>query len=228
MEIEGTYTLQASQEDVWRCLMDAQALRRAIPGVKRLEVLSEYQHSIMLDIEQPPLVGAYRGQVSVTEQHYPADYSIVFEGEGRQSTMSGQGIVWLHATGENTIVSYKGTVNLGKLATLLPAPVVKGAAKLLIQQFFLALAEQLRVSHPVRAVEAGEVMAQIDQNGGRISAIEAQAGPTTWLHRVVRLLHIGEGNVQQEQVWVRRVRRYGTIAGLLFLVWIGTRLPRRL
>lgn len=245
MDIEGTYTLQASQEDVWHCLMDAQVLRRAIPGVERLEVLGEYKHGITLDIRQSPLMGAYRGQVTVTERHYPSNYSIVFEGEGRQSTMSGQGVVQLHTLGENTIVSYKGTVNLGKLATLLPSPVVKGATKLLMQQFFLALADQLRVMHPVSVLEAGS--AKSSEDGSRLLApahTQVQEGrsdeesycaeaeilpaPPTFVHRIVRLLGIGEGDSEQELLWVQRVRRYGIIAGLLFLVWVGTRLPRHL
>ena len=239
MDIEGTYTLQAPQEDVWHCLMDAQALRRAIPGVERLEVLGEYKHGITLDIRQSPLMGAYRGQVTVKERHYPSDYSIVFEGEGRQSTISGHGVVQLHTLGENTIVSYKGTINLGKLATLLPPPVVKGAAKLLIQQFFLALADQLRVMHPVSVVEAGSgrsneddnrLLAQVGRSNEDGSHAEAETlqAPPTFVHRIVRLLGIGEGDSEQELLWVQRVRRYGIIAGLLFLVWVGTRLPRRL
>lgn len=228
MDIEGTYTLQASQEDVWHCLMDAQVLRRAIPGVERLEVLGEYKHGITLDIRQSPLVGAYRGQVTVAERHYPSDYSIMFEGEGRQTTISGQGIVRLHTLGENTIVSYNGTVNLGKLATLLPAPVVKGAAKLLIQQFFLALADQLRVMHPVSIVEAGSGSAGMSVEDGPLAKAGASVAPPTFVHRIVRLLGIGDGDFEQELLWVQRVRRYGVIAGLLFLVWVGTRLPRRL
>src|ERR1039457_3910873 len=155
MEIEGTYTLQAPQEDVWHCLMDAQALRRAVPGVEKLEVLGEYRHGITLDIRQSPLVGTYHGQVTVTDQHYPSNYSIAFEGEGRQSTISGRGVVQLSTLGENTIVTYKGTVNAGKLATLLPAHVVKGTARLLSKQFFLAWASQLRVMHPVSVIETG-------------------------------------------------------------------------
>lgn len=238
MEIEGTYTLQASQEDVWHCLMDAQALRRAVPGVERLEVLGEYRHGITLDIRQSPLVGAYHGQVTVTDRHYPSNYSIAFEGEGRQSTISGRGVVQLSTLGENTIVSYKGTVNPGKLATLLPAPVVKGAAKLLIQQFFLALASQLRVMHPVSVIEAGNgrgseeedrLAAQVVQSNE--DAFGPLAGPlttpTSLVHAIVRRLGIGGGDITQEILWVQRVRRYGTVAGLLFLVWVGTRLPRR-
>ncbi len=236
MEIEGTYTLQAPQEDVWHCLMDVQALRRAVPGVERLEVLGEYRHGVTLDIRQPPLVGSYHGQVTVTDRHYPSNYSIAFEGEGRQSTISGRGVVQLNTLGENTIVSYKGTINPGKLATLLPAPVVKGAAKLLIQQFFLALASQLRVMHPVSVIDNDRGSEEVDSLAAQVvQGNNAAPGlltgpltmPTSPVHAMVRRLGIGGGDMMQETIWVQRVHRYGTIAGLLFLVWVGTRLPRR-
>ena len=244
MDIEGTYTLQARREDVWHCLMDVQALRRAVPGVQRLETLGEYKHGIALDLRQSPLMGTYHGQVTVGERHYPSDYSITFEGEGRQSTISGHGVVKLSTLGENTIVAYKGTVNLGKLATLLPVPVVKGAAKLLIQQFFLALADQLRVMHPVSVIEAGSagnrgsvrgsedvdrLVAQVVQSNEAAfrPLSETLTAPTTLIQAIVRRLGIGGGDLEKEMLWVQRVRRYGIIAGLLFLVWVGTRLPHR-
>ncbi len=126
MDIEGTYTLQASPEDVWRCLMDQQVLRHAIPGVEKLESLGQHEHGITLQIRQPPLIGVYHGRVMLTDQHYPYHYSIAIEGEGRQSTINGHGVIHLSGRGENTVVAYKGTVNIGKLGTLLPAPVVKG------------------------------------------------------------------------------------------------------
>src|SRR5258708_18210050 len=155
MDIEGTYTLQASPEDVWHCLLDQQVLRHAIPGVEKLESLGQHEHGITLQIRQPPLIGVYHGRVMLTDQHYPYHYSIAIEGEGRQSTISGHGVIHLSGRGENTVVAYKGTVNIGKLGTLLPAPVVKGVARLLLNQFFTSLADHLRTLRPVSAAPAG-------------------------------------------------------------------------
>src|SRR5436309_12438179 len=144
MDIEGTYTLQASPEDVWQCLMDQQVLRRAIPGVEQLELIGENKYNITVHIRQTPLIGTYHGHATVTEQHYPYYYTIAIEGEGGPGTISGEGVVHLNERDENTVVAYKGILNLGKLGTLLPPPLVKGTAKLLLQQFFTALAEHLR------------------------------------------------------------------------------------
>src|SRR5205085_7811181 len=76
MDIEGTYTLQASAEEVWQCLMDTQVLRHAIPGVEQVERLDDYKHTITLHVKQTPLMGSYHGQVTIAEQHYPYYYTL--------------------------------------------------------------------------------------------------------------------------------------------------------
>jgi len=219
MDIEGTYTLQALPEDVWHCLLDQQELRRTIPGVEGLEQVGENKYAVAMHIRHAPLIGSYHGHVTLIEQQYPYYYRMAIEGEGRQSTISGEGVVHLSGRGENTIVAYKGTLNLGKLGSLLPTPLVKGAAKLLIQQFFTALADQLRTMNP-------QEISTLQQPGGNIAVSSPTVQPTL-LHTIVRLLRLGGGDPTREAQWVNRVRRAGVISALLLLVWIGTRLPRR-
>jgi carbon monoxide dehydrogenase subunit G len=237
MDIEGTYTLQASPEDVWKCLMDQQVLRRAIPGVEQLELIGENKYDITLHIKQTPLIGTYHGQATVTEQHYPYYYNIAIEGEGGPGTISGEGVVHLNCRDENTVVAYKGTLNIGKLGTLLPPPLVKGTAKLLLQQFFTALAEHLRtLPRPVSTIEVPEhnqesqesqERATLRQLEEQIAILAANAEPTKLLHTLVHELKLGGGDPILEEQWVNRIRRIGFVFGLLLLVWIGTRLPRR-
>src|SRR6266581_2225736 len=112
MNIEGTYTLQASPADVWSCLMDQQKLRKAIPGLEQLEVLGENTYVVTTHISLTPLMGSYHGQITVTEQQFPYQYQIAITGEGRQSTISGTGHIQLSELGENTVIAYKGTLNL--------------------------------------------------------------------------------------------------------------------
>ena len=231
MDIEGTYTLQASPEDVWQCLMDQQVLRRAIPGVEQLELIGENKYNIMLHIRQTPLIGTYHGHATVTEQHYPYYYNIAIEGEGVPGTISGEGVVHLNERDENTVVAYKGTLNIGKLGTLLPPPLVKGTAKLLLQQFFTALAEHLRtlptLSSTVEVAEPDRDRATFRQFEGHIAILSANAEPITLLHNLVHELKLGGGDPTLEEQWVNRIRRVGMVFGLLLLVWIGTRLPRK-
>ena len=209
--------------------MDQQVLRRAIPGVEQLELIGENKYNITVHIRQTPLIGTYHGHATVTEQHYPYYYNIAIEGEGGPGTISGEGVVHLNERDENTVVAYKGTLNIGKLGTLLPPPLVKGTAKLLLQQFFTALAEHLRTL-PRSASTVG--LAENSQDRiispeEHIAVLVTGAEPTTLLHSVVHQLKLGGGDPTLEEQWVNRIRRVGVICGLLLLIWIGTRLPHR-
>lgn len=249
MNIEGTYTLQATPEEVWRCLMDAQVLQRSMPGVERLERESSLRYAITMHIRQTPLIGLYQGHVTISDQQYPDQYRLTIEGEGKQSKISGEGIVQLSRHDENTVVHYKGTLNVGKLVTLLPPPLVQGTAKLLIQQFFTELAEYLRTLSRVEitasiasmqnedstdqeSIEILEIPAVSEPESRRKRFFPSLSAPSparlSWLPlTMVRRLGLGGGDPTREARWVERVRRFGFVFTLLALVWVGTRLPRR-
>ncbi len=241
MNIEGTYTLQAVAEDVWQCLMDPQVLLHTIPGIERLVQVKNDTYAVSLHVKNAPLIGTYSGTITITEQQYPYHYRLQIEGEGRQSSISGSGTVHLNGHDHYTIIAYTGTLTIGKLGTLLPPPVVKGAAKMLIQQFFTALADQLRASSPAQVSASEEIAgaAVVRQPGGNIVILPpvpsippaAQvAAPTTGqrvTHTIVRLLGLGGGDPEQQERWANRLRRIGIASVLLLLVWVGTRLPRR-
>lgn len=236
MDIEGTYTLQAAPEDVESCLGDVQMLRRAIPGMERLEPLGENAYAVTLHVRQAPLIGTYVGQAVVSGKQ-PYEYFITAEGEGRQGKFHIEWIVRLSRLNENTVVSYRGSVKPGKQGALLPAPLVKGAIKLLFQQFFTLVAEQLRAMNYAYTFEMDEVNgvpvleAAEDAINGVLTGEDvllASGAQSGGLLGVVRRLGLGSGDPIDEERWVNRVRRAGTISALLLLVWVGTRLPRRL
>src|SRR5258708_32664896 len=143
MNIEGTYTLQASPEDIWSCLSNKEALLNAFPGLAHLESANEGFYPLALHIKSPPLTGTYNGQASITERQAPYYCHIAIEGEGRNA-ISGNARLHLNERNGNTVIVYKGTLSFSRPGSLLPAPVIKGTAKLLIQQFFTSLADQLR------------------------------------------------------------------------------------
>jgi carbon monoxide dehydrogenase subunit G len=229
MDIEGTYTLHGPPEEIWGYLKDQQVLQRTIPGIERIEALNEERYAVAIHVGPTPLTGSYQGQITVTERHHPYYYRIAIEGEGQQSSINGVGDIHLSSQGENTIVSYKGKLNLGKIDATLPTPVVRGAAKLLIQQFFSALADHLRTANPTPAVAIGEHVRGIttlEQPGGKIVILPASPR-STFLETIVRRLGLGAGDPAAEALWVNRLRRTGVLLGLLLLVWIGTRIPRK-
>lgn len=237
MKIEGTYTVQAPPDHVWDSLMDPQVLQDIIPGVEKLEKLDGNTYEVTIQIKHAPLKGSYHGNITVTDQQFPRHYCIEIRGEGRQALFSGNGRVQLNEQNNNTIIAYKGEVKQDRRSSLLPPAVLKGAAKLLIQQFFAALALRLgaRPSTGSLNMEPPATGSVIRQPGGTITILtpklstepELSAQQATWLQTLLRWGRLGNGNQQEVVRLETRIRRFGLVAGLLFLVWVGTRIPRR-
>src|SRR6266700_3271642 len=139
MNINGTYTFQASPEVVWTLLMDIQTLHRTIQGIERLERTGEDTYAFTLHIKHASLRGSYSENAS-----------------------------------EDNVT-------------------------------------QLEVSH----IHNGHM------------AISTFPEKSSFLHTIVRQLGLGDNDLLLEQQWVNRLRRIGIVSMLLFLVWVGTRLPRR-
>jgi carbon monoxide dehydrogenase subunit G len=235
MNIEGTYTLQAPPKDVWDCLMDQQSLQIAIPGVERVEPVDEDAYALTVRVELAPLMGIYHGCVTVTERRYPSFYRITVEGKSDQHAINAEVSVHLNEHKERTVVAYEGTLHLSKAETPLPAQMVKGAAKLLIEQFFTSLSEQLSatvhtIAVTVRADRGKIVLLRppvgMPLAGSRRSQVYRPLQPTL-LVGMLRRLGLGAGDPIAEAKWVDRIRLGSIVLGVLLLVWVGSRIRRR-
>ncbi|TMC17652.1 MAG: hypothetical protein E6J34_18280 [Chloroflexi bacterium] len=239
MNIEGTYTLQASPEEIWHCLTNREVLLHTFPGQIQLEQVNEDLYNMSLNVKYTPLLGTYNGHVKITERQAPYYCHITIEGKGGQNTISGSGGVHLNERNGNTVIAYKGTLVISKHNAPLPATVVKGAAQLFSQQFFASLENQLRASLRVGATHANatlyttnEGVSVIQQPLGNIVvlppvSIEEYAETAPLAVKLARFCKLGDGDPEQETLWAKRIRGAGLISGLLLLVWLGTRLPGR-
>ena len=232
MEIEGTYTLRATPEEVWHILGNQQTLLHTIPEIKQLEPVDEFTHTLALHLNYAPLTGTYYGSVHIADSQHPHHVHLILESvRDTQNTLSGEAILDLQGHEDTTIVTYQGDVTLHKAGTQLQRTVIKGAIKLLIQQFFTGLEEQLWQQQADRQREEEEIIIRTTvqhasaQNRTRT---RQQTQPMSFLRRIVHLLRIGRGDVSEELRWTQRIRRAGYGSMLLFLVWVGTRIvPRR-
>jgi carbon monoxide dehydrogenase subunit G len=230
MKIEGTYTFQAPEEKVWNCLMDQPTIQHAFPGLERLTLIDEQTYSFAIHIRHAPMRGTYTGRARITEQDSPASYYLKIEGEGQSRTFLSECDLQISTHAENTIVSYRGDLQLGRSGALIPAQLVRATIKMLLQQFFTSIAEQLRttVEGPVYINTLEEIydIPFIEEPLSIDLAIKDQPHP--FLHRLVHLLGAGKQSAETEEQWVQRLRQVGMLTILLLLVWVGTRLPRRL
>jgi len=218
-------------------------LIETFPGIERLEQADGQGYALSLHIKQAPLMGVYGGQVSITEYQSPYFCRIAISSEGRQNTLKGSGVIHLSRNEDNTVLVYNGMLEFGRLGTRLPSLVARGAAKMLLQQFFSALADQVRANRNARGAEwveqavkteelAGAGVSVIRQAGGNIvilppPPLAQQVESSSISQTLVRWFGLGAGDYEQEVLWARRLRQAGMLSVLLLLVWVGTRIPRR-
>jgi carbon monoxide dehydrogenase subunit G len=229
MDIDGTYTLQAPPEVVWNLLMDQAMLQQNIQGMERLEQTGENTYAFTLHIKHAPLRGAYSGDAVVTKMEYPYSYHMKAEGKGVPGIFRAEWNITLTEHDEHTAVAYQGSLHFSRANTQLHGTLVKGTIKVLIQQFFMSVADHLRsASHSYLNVSEAHI-AQLDvphiQNG-RVES-STVTDKSSLLLSIVRQLGLGDNDPFLEQQWVNRLKRIGNISMLLFFVWVGTRLPRR-
>lgn len=230
MEIEGTYTLQAPTEDVWNCLTDGQTIQQAVPGLERLTRVDEHSYTFAIHIRHAPLRGTYTGSASILEPAYPTSYRLYIEGEGPTGKFHSECAIHLNGQNQNTVVSYQGNLQFGRGGALIPPPLVKATIRVLLQHFFTVLTDQLRTGRegPIYVTTLEEMYEGpfMEEQTSEQLLVRWQSAQSP-LHRLVRLLRLGERNPDLEEQWVRRLRQAGIVTALLLLVWIGTRLPRR-
>jgi hypothetical protein len=135
----------------------------------------------------------------------------------------------LTAHDENTVVAYQGSLHFSRANAQLPGSLIKGIVKVLIQQFFTAVADHLRSDGYTYEHDSEAHITQVEASHIQNGRMEASSFPdkSSFLHLVVRQLGLGDDDPFLEQQWENRLRRIGIISMLLFLVWVGTRLPRR-
>jgi carbon monoxide dehydrogenase subunit G len=214
MNIEGTYTLLAPPGRVWHAMLEQQILLHTVPGIKQIEALDKHTFAIALTINQTPFIGNYEGTFTLSEQQFPSHYLLAIQIKSEQEQFHGKISIQLHDREHSTIVAYTGTIHLASMQQSTPTTLARGAAKLLIQQFFTALDEQLSVNDiTIFPPQSSSISTHYKQKG--------------LFYTFIRLLKLGDGEPEQEQIWARRLRRASAISSLLLLVWIGTRLPRQ-
>jgi carbon monoxide dehydrogenase subunit G len=222
MNIEGTYTFQSQLTEIRQSLTKQNVLQHAIPGLEQLEAVEKNCYTFAIHIKYPPLTGTYQGQVSIVEDQQPTSYRFSIESNNGPNTITGVGSIQLHEQGDNTSVIYKGTLTLSKRGTRLAPTVTRGAVKLLIQQFFISLSDQLH----------GDQADFIESSAAPDVALlhptpTDQKAPASLTFKIVRLFGLGKNDALEEFIWAERIRRIGLFSGFLLLVWIGTRLPRK-
>ncbi len=143
MRIEGSYDVQAPRDRVWQALLDPDQLARAMPGCEKLEAVGPDEYAATLKVGVAAVKGTFQGKVRLLDKEPPARYRMTVEGNGSPGFVRGEAAMELAEVKEGTRISYTADVQVGGLIAGVGQRMLGGVARMLVEQFFSRMAEQL-------------------------------------------------------------------------------------
>ena len=138
---EGTAAIKTAPERVWAMLLDPETLRAIIPGCRSVEKISDTHFRADVNIGIGPVTGRYRADVTLSDLHPPHSVTLGGSAVGALGFGSGAGRVTLTSDGHGgTIMTYDYDAAIGGKVASIGGRLLDGATKVIIGQFFAALA----------------------------------------------------------------------------------------
>lgn len=139
---DGQAVVAASRQKVWDMLLDPDTLMSVIPGAHGIKKLSatEFQADITLGIG--PVRGLYSAEISLSELREPESATLTGSMVGALGYGRGSGHITLTEDDGKTTVSYVYEAAIGGKVASIGGRLLDGAARVVISQFFGALADK--------------------------------------------------------------------------------------
>ncbi len=144
MKLDGKHIFQATQETVWDLLTNPRHLEKALPGCEKLEEKEPGKYDALLKIGIAAVKGTYDGKVEIVDPLPPKQYRLIGEGSGNAGFVKGEAFIELTQQDQNTLVSYKGDVQVGGLIAGVGQRLIGGIAKMMLGQFFKNMEKELK------------------------------------------------------------------------------------
>ena len=137
---EGSAKVNASPEEVWAMLLDPASLQAVIPGCHDVEKISDTHFRAEVTIGIGPVKGRYRAEVTLSDLDAPSTVTLGGSAEGALGFGSGEGRITLAPENGGTLVRYEYDAAIGGKVASIGGRLLDGAARVIIGQFFSALA----------------------------------------------------------------------------------------
>jgi 2-furoyl-CoA dehydrogenase large subunit len=140
---EGTASVAASPENIWKMLLDPATLQAVIPGCHDVKKISDTHFRADVTIGVGPVKGRYRATVTLSDLDEPRGVTLSGSADGALGFGSGKGRITLTPQGNGgTTVGYVYEAEIGGKVASIGGRLLDGAARVIIGQFFASLARQ--------------------------------------------------------------------------------------
>ena len=140
---EGQATVAAPAARIWAMLLDPNTLLAVVPGAHGIEKISDTQFRADVTLGIGPVKGRYRAEISLSDLDPPRAVTLTGGADGVLGFGRGRGHVTLREEGpDRTVIAYRYEAAIGGKVASIGGRLLDGAARVIIGQFFQALAAQ--------------------------------------------------------------------------------------
>jgi 2-furoyl-CoA dehydrogenase large subunit len=140
---EGEAVVKASAQQVWDMLLDPNTLAAVIPGCHGVEKISDTHFRADVTLGIGPVKGRYRAEVKLSDLDPPKAVTLAGHAEGGLGFGAGEGRITLRTQPNGgTAIHYVYEAGIGGKVASIGGRLLDGAAKVIIGQFFAALARK--------------------------------------------------------------------------------------
>ncbi|WP_279483932.1 molybdopterin cofactor-binding domain-containing protein [Aureimonas sp. SK2] len=146
---EGAADVEAPREDVWRMLLDPATLAAIIPGSHGVRKLSATHFAADVTLGVGPVKGRYKADIELFDLDEPNAVTLRGRTTGALGFGSGEGRITLTETAPGrTRITYTYEAGIGGKVASVGGRLLDGAARVVIGQFFKALANHAGGGRP--------------------------------------------------------------------------------
>ena len=138
---EGRVEIAAPRQQIWEMLLDPDVLASLLPGAQGVERVGETLFRAEVVLGVGPVNGLYRAEIALSELEPPRSALLTGSTEGALGFARGAGRITLEeAAAGRTVLAYSYEAAIGGKVASVGGRLLDGAAKVVIGQFFAALA----------------------------------------------------------------------------------------
>ena len=180
MDMTGQQRIPASREVVWMALNDPAVLQACIPGCQELVKSSDTQMAATALIKVGPVTAKFQGAVTLSDLDPPNGYRIAGEGQGGVAGFAkGSAIVRLEQDGDDTILHYEVSAQVGGKLSQLGGRLIDATAKQMSGLFFKRFAEEIEAQYSDGAQVQHSVGSTASESAASASAAASASRPQT-------------------------------------------------
>jgi carbon monoxide dehydrogenase subunit G len=145
MRVEGVQSFPASPpERVFALLLDRESLAKCTPGLKSIEDEGDGRYRVVIEVGVAAVRGRYEGSLRTEDVRAPEHYRLVVDVSGTTGFVQANVDLDLTPDGEGSRLTYSGDAQVGGPVAGVGQRVLGGVAKLIVGQFFTAMAREVR------------------------------------------------------------------------------------